>query len=81
VAEKTLRTSRVPVLVVPPHLPNVVPAGRDSFRSIVCAIDFSEDSARALEYARLLAQHAGGRLTLLRSVEPVPVGYDPIAGR
>src|SRR5215204_2649780 len=48
VAEKTLRTSRVPVLVVPPRLPDVVPAGRDPFRSILCAIDFSEDSARAL---------------------------------
>jgi nucleotide-binding universal stress UspA family protein len=80
VAEKTLRTSRVPVLVVPPHMPDVVPAGRDPFRSIVCAVDFSEDSARALGYAASLAQHAAGRLTLVHSVEPVPVGYDPLVG-
>lgn len=80
VAEKTLRTSRVPVLVVPPHLPDVVPAGRDPFRSIVCAVDFSEDSARALGYAASLARHAAGRLTLLHSVEAVPVGYDPLVG-
>ena len=80
VAEKTLRTSRVPVLVVPPRLHDVVPAGRDPFRSILCAIDFSEDSARAMGYARSLAQHAGGRLTLLHSVEPIPVGYDPTGG-
>ena len=58
VAEKTLRTSRVPVLVVPPSLPDVVPAGRDPFRSILCAVDFSQDSARALGYASSLAQHA-----------------------
>ena len=80
VAEKTLRTSRVPVLVVPPHMPAAVPAGRDPFRSIVCAVDFSEDSARALGYAASLAEHAAGRLTLLHSVEPVPVAYDPLVG-
>src|SRR5687767_3109950 len=57
VAEKTLRTSSVPVLVVPPHLPDVVPAGHDPFRSILCAVDFSEDSRRALGYAASLAQH------------------------
>lgn len=80
VAEKTLRTSPVPVLVVPPRLPDVVPAGRDPFRSILCAVDFSQDSARALGYAASLARHAAGRLTLLHSVEPVPVGYDPLGG-
>ena len=80
VAEKTLRTSSVPVLIVPPHLPDVVPAGRDPFRSVLCAVDFSEDSRRALGYAASLAQHAAGRLTLLHSVEPMPVGYDPLAG-
>ena len=63
VAEKTLRTSGVPVLVVPPHLPDVVPAGRDPFRSVLCAVDFSQDSARALDYAASLARHAAGRLT------------------
>ena len=80
VAEKTLRTSRIPVLVVPPRLPDVVPVGRDPFRSIVCAVDFSEDSARALGYAGSLAQHAAGRLTLLHSVELMAVGSDPMVG-
>ena len=80
VAEKTLRTSAVPVLVVPPRLPDVAPLGRDPFRRIVCAVDFSEDSARALRYAASLTQHACGRLTLLHSVEPVPVAYDPLGG-
>ena len=78
VAEKTLRTSRVPVLIVPPRVPDVVPAGRDPFRSILCAIDFSQDSAHALEYATSLAGHAAGRLTLLHAVEAILVGNDPM---
>jgi nucleotide-binding universal stress UspA family protein len=78
VAEKTLRTSPVPVLVVPPRAADA-PDRRDPFRSIVCALDFSQDSARALGYAAALAQ-SGARLTLVHVVEPLAVGYDPIAG-
>jgi nucleotide-binding universal stress UspA family protein len=75
VAEKTLRTSPLPVLVVPAHadLP-LSPA--EPFASVVCAIDFSLDSKRALAYAASLAEHGGGRLTVLHVVEPLPVGYD-----
>jgi nucleotide-binding universal stress UspA family protein len=79
-AEKTLRSSKVPVLVAPPHLPDAVPASRDPFRSVICAIDFSEDSARALAYAASLARRAGGQLAVLHAVEPMPVGYDPVVG-
>ena len=72
VAEKTLRTSPVPVLVVPPRTPDVMPASRDPFRRVLCAVDSSQDSARALEYAASLARHAAGRLTLMHAVEPIP---------
>ena len=80
VAEKTLRTSRVPVLVVPPHTWDVVPAPSEPFRSVLCAVDFSQDSARALEHAQSLARHGAGRLTIVHVVEPIPVGYDPMVG-
>ena len=80
VAEKTLRTSPVPVLVVPPRTPDVLPVGRDPFRRVLCAVDFSQDSARALEYAVSLARHAAGRLTLVHAIEPMPVAYDPMGG-
>jgi nucleotide-binding universal stress UspA family protein len=80
VAERTLRTSRVPVLVVPPHTRDVVPPPIEPFRSVLCAVDFSQDSARALEHAASLARHGAGRLTLLHVVEPMPVGYDPMGG-
>lgn len=80
VAERTLRTSPVPVLAVPPHTPDVMPAGRDPFRSVLCAVDFSQDSARALEYAASLARHGAGRLTLMHAVEPMPIGHDRMVG-
>jgi nucleotide-binding universal stress UspA family protein len=79
VAEKTLRTSPVPVLTVPPGAPEKAAPGMP-FRSILCAVDFSRDSLRALSYAASLAQHAGGRLTIMHVVELMIVGYDPRGG-
>ena len=79
VAEKTLRTSPIPVMIVPPAAPAVPEAGQP-FRSILCAVDFSRDSARALSYAASLAQHSGGTLTILHVVELLPVGYDSMVG-
>jgi nucleotide-binding universal stress UspA family protein len=80
VAEKTLRMARVPVLIVPPHDPDVLPGGRDPFRRVLCAVDFSQDSIRAMEYAGSFARQAAGRLTVLHVVEPMPAGYDPMVG-
>ena len=79
VAEKTLRTSSIPVLTVPRRAADVPAAGLP-FRSILCAVDFSQDSAEALSYAASLAQHTRGRLTLVHIVEPIGGGYDPVSG-
>jgi nucleotide-binding universal stress UspA family protein len=80
IAEKVVRTSRVPVMTVPPHVPDAVPLGRDPFRRILFATDFSEGSEAALRYAASLAQHAAAPLTVVHVVEPIPVGHDPVAG-
>ncbi len=81
VAEKTLRTSPVPVLIVPPLNSGVLPADRGPVRSVLCAVDFSQDSVRALEFAASIVQYAAaGRLTLLHVVEPISLGYDPKGG-
>ena len=80
VAEKTLRTSPVPVLIVPPLLPEGLPVDRGPVRSVLCAVDFSQDSARAAGYAVSIVRRAAGRLTLLHVVEPILLGYDPKAG-
>jgi nucleotide-binding universal stress UspA family protein len=71
VAEKVLRKSPCPVLTVS--------EGREerasqpaSFASILCAVDFSTLSLKAVEYCLSLAQEAGGRLVLFNAVEWVP---------
>jgi len=79
VAEKTLRVSPIPVMIVPPKAPDA-PAAGTPFESILCAVDFSQDSARALTYAASLAQHTGARLTIMHVVELMTVGYDPMVG-
>ena len=79
VAEKTLRTSPIPVMTVPPKAPDVPSSGLP-FRSILCPVDFSQDSARALSYAASLAEHTGGRLTIVHVVELMGGGYDPMGG-
>ena len=77
VAEKVLRTAGCPVLTVPPHAPGAVPRGLVSFERILCPIDFSRSSARALEHAASLAQEARGRLTVMHVVDLPPDVSEP----
>jgi nucleotide-binding universal stress UspA family protein len=72
IADRILRKSRRPVLVVPPHAdgsggPLVMP-----FKRMLCPIDFGDSSIAALEYALHLAEEADGRLTLLHAIELPP---------
>lgn len=78
VAERTLRESPCPVLIVPPHHPEAVPADPVVFRNILCPIDFSPSSMRALEYAATLAQETDGRLTIVHVAGPE---FEPLATR
>jgi nucleotide-binding universal stress UspA family protein len=71
VAESVLRHASCPVLTVPPHMADVVPADPRIFRQIVCAVDFSPCSLRALDYAASLADHAQAELVVLHVYEPV----------
>jgi nucleotide-binding universal stress UspA family protein len=65
VTEKVLRKARCPVLTVPRRLPDAVPSGPVLFKRILCAVDFSESSMHALNYALSLAQEADGCLTVV----------------
>jgi nucleotide-binding universal stress UspA family protein len=77
VAEKVLRKAVCPVLTVSPQtgIPGTMP-----FKRILCATDFSEVSAAALELATSLAREAETGLTLLHVVE-WPQGEEPLANR
>ena len=72
VTEKVLRKAGCPVLTVPPRLAAASATPAVTFKRIVCAVDFSECSLRALEYAMSIAQEANALLTVLHVVEPVP---------
>ena len=66
VTEKVLRTTDAPVLTIPPA---ATPAAAPRYQTILCALDFSDASRRALEYALLLAQQDQARLVLLHAIE------------
>ena len=66
VTEKVLRSTGVPVLTVPPPLERV---GTVVYKTILCPIEFSDPSTRALDYALMLARESGARLILLHVVE------------
>lgn len=68
VTEKVLRSTRVPVLTIPPP---VREPGSPLFKTILCPVDFSDASLRALEYALALAKEADARLILLHAIEDV----------
>ena len=72
VTNKVLRRSECPVLSVPRNVPEVVPMPPTLFTQIVCAVDFSDCSMRALAYAMSLAQEADAHLTLTHVIELPP---------
>jgi nucleotide-binding universal stress UspA family protein len=68
-AEKVLRKARVPVMTVPPKAPDAMPRGPVPFTRILCAVDFSESSKAALDYAMSLARESQADLTLAHVIE------------
>jgi nucleotide-binding universal stress UspA family protein len=66
VTEKVLRKAECPVLTVPPR---ARAASRLPFKRLLCAVDFSDWSLAALEFARSVAEESGASLTLLHVVE------------
>ena len=68
VTEKVVRTATCPVLTVPPSAPATT-ARPILFKKILCAIDYSPSSLKALEYALELGRQANGRVTALYALE------------
>jgi nucleotide-binding universal stress UspA family protein len=68
VTEKVLRQAPCPVLTVPLGQ-GAVPPGPGPFKSILCAVDFSQASLHAVEYALSLAQEAAARLVVAHVID------------
>jgi nucleotide-binding universal stress UspA family protein len=72
VTEKVLRRAACPVLTIPQGAPAGVPATSVLFKNVVCAVDFSDCSMHALNYAMALAQEADAHLTVIHVIELPP---------
>jgi len=68
VTEKVARTTSCPLLTVPPGAPASTPS-RILFKKIVCPIDYSPASLKALDYALELGRQADGRVMVLNAIE------------
>lgn len=76
VAEKIVRLAPCPVVTVPPRTP---PASAGLlFRTILCPIDFSDETGTALSFALSLAREAKAHLILLHVLGSLPAD-DPRA--
>ena len=69
VTERVLHKASCPVLTVPAHAPATIPVTPVLFKRILCPIDFSDSSMRALNYAMSLAQEADARLAVLHVMQ------------
>jgi nucleotide-binding universal stress UspA family protein len=72
VTEKVIRKALCPVMVVPPHAPETPTPSGAPFKRIVCGVDFSGSSTRALSYALDFAQEADARITMVHVIEMPP---------
>jgi len=82
VTEKVVRTATCPVLTVPPSAPATT-VGPIVFKKILCPIDYSPSSLKALDYALELGRQADGTVTVLNALEymdPYTREYDERTG-
>jgi nucleotide-binding universal stress UspA family protein len=70
VTEKILRKASCPVVTIPPPAPESA-GGARMFARILCPVDFSDWSLKALEYAMTLAKEADADLLLMHVIEGV----------
>ena len=76
VADKVLRGSSVPVLVVGPAVLQNPPTGPVGVRSLVLPLDGSRESESAVGVAVEIARAMGAQITLLRVVPPIVSGVE-----
>lgn len=69
VTEKVLRKATCRVLTVPPRVEGAPHEGPVVFSRILCPVDFSPSSIKALDYALSVAEEAGAELFVLHAIE------------
>jgi nucleotide-binding universal stress UspA family protein len=69
VTEKILRKATCPVLTVPPSVGEPTGDAVTMLKRILCPMDFSDSSLKALEYALSLAKEADAELLLIHVIE------------
>jgi nucleotide-binding universal stress UspA family protein len=69
VTEKILRKARSPVLTVPPPVAERPSDALSLFKRILCPVDFSESSLKALEYGLTLAKETDAELVVMHVIE------------
>lgn len=72
VTEKVLRKAAHPVLTVPPPVSQPPDTALWLMKRILCPIDFSDASLKAVEYSLSLAQEADAQLLLMHVIEGMP---------
>jgi nucleotide-binding universal stress UspA family protein len=79
VAERVLRSTRIPALLVPAGVPGQVPFDQWPTRSLIVPLDGSELAEAVLPHAQTLAEVAAAQVVLLRACEPpsMPTYYSP----
>ena len=70
VTEKVLRTTRIPVLTVSSQT-RAAAATPSTYKTVLCAMDFSHASIRALQYALDVAKQTRAKVILLHVVEGI----------
>jgi nucleotide-binding universal stress UspA family protein len=89
VTERLLRKVACPLMVVPHDAPDAERDGSVRFKTILCPVDFSEDSLTALTYALSIAQETDATLIVMHAIEippelsgyMLPADFDPDAIR
>lgn len=72
ITEKLLRKATCPVMIVPHHAADVAVDRPPRFERILCPVDFSDSSLRAVTTAMELAQESNATLTLMHAIEIPP---------
>lgn len=79
VTERLLRAAPCPVLTVGESDARMH-GDAATFKRILCAVDFSECSLAALDFAVSLAERSKSEISAVNVIEWTPVGYDPLVG-